>query len=318
MRNEKISIIVPIYNVEKYLKRCLDSIIEQTYTNLEIILIDDGSRDNSGNICDEYAKCDSRIKVMHKQNGGVSSSRNAGLSLATGCFIGFVDPDDYISKDMYTILYDELAKNDADISMCGYKSFSDEKTTFQTSSSTDMYTNIEAIKKLVFDNVFTSHLWNKLYKRELFIDLKFPENRSIYEDVSVIYKLFDRAKKIVYNKSVQYGYFQRQESLVGRISEKKMLDSIDAVNERYAYLADKYPEHENIFYVSRVFSSLIFNFVLARDKNIKLYNSEFMLKEYNENITVKLSFINKIKLKYLAALILLKINRKLFYKVFSR
>lgn len=118
---ELISIIVPVYNVEQYLDDCLISIINQTYKNLEIILIDDGSTDKSGKICDEYAKKDSRIIVIHKENGGVSSARNAGLRIAKGAYIGFVDPDDWIAEDMYEVLYSNAKKYDADVSVCKYK-----------------------------------------------------------------------------------------------------------------------------------------------------------------------------------------------------
>ena len=118
---ELISIIVPVYNVEQYLDDCLISIINQTYKNIEIILIDDGSTDKSGKICDEYAKKDSRIIVIHKENGGVSSARNAGLRIAKGAYIGFVDPDDWIAEDMYEVLYSNAKKYDADVSVCKYK-----------------------------------------------------------------------------------------------------------------------------------------------------------------------------------------------------
>lgn len=120
MKEDLISIIVPVYKVENYLSKCLDSMICQTYKNIEIILVDDGSPDNSGKICDDYAKKDSRIKVIHKENGGLSDARNAGLKIATGKYIGFVDSDDYISVEMYEKLYNQAKKEDADIACCNY------------------------------------------------------------------------------------------------------------------------------------------------------------------------------------------------------
>ncbi len=116
-QNELITIVVPVYNVEKYLDRCIRSIQAQTYKNLEIILIDDGSEDQCGEICDQYAESDERITVIHKENGGLSSARNAGIDIAAGCYIGFVDSDDYIHPDMYGILYDSMKRNDADIAV---------------------------------------------------------------------------------------------------------------------------------------------------------------------------------------------------------
>lgn len=317
MKNELISIIVPIYNVEKFLNKCIESIIGQTYKNIEIILVDDGSKDGSGLICDEYAKKDRRIKVVHQPNGGVSSARNTGLREATGEYIGFVDPDDYISENMYTLLYNRLTETSADISMCGYKCYFDKQVEFTANGDVKEYTNIEVIEKLIFDDIFTSHLWNKLYRKELFARVEFPIDR-IYEDVSVIYKIFDNAKKIIYDNSIQYAYYQRPESLCNSISYKKMGNYVQAIEERYEYLLNKYNERKELLYASRVYSSMIFNYIVAKDKNIELYNSDILVNDYKNNIEFKLKFIGKIKTKYLIALLILKLNRKLFYKFFSK
>ena len=189
---DKISIIVPFYNVEKYAPKCIESIINQTYTNLEIILVDDGSPDTCGKICDDYALKDGRIKVIHKKNAGLSDARNVGIKEATGKYIGFVDGDDYIEKDMYKYLYNLIKENNADISICGVEevyedgSIQDEKA----KESIEILSKEDAIKELLLDKKVRSHAWDKLYKRELFENIEYPYGRKM-EDIATTYKLFD-------------------------------------------------------------------------------------------------------------------------------
>lgn len=316
-KKELISIIVPIYNVEEYLEKCIESIIKQTYENLEIILVDDGSTDNSGKICDIYAKKDERIKTIHRENSGVSVTRNIGLENCNGEYIGFVDPDDYISPTMYEILYDTLKRNNADISMCSYQCFDSEKIEFTKSNNEISYNKNEALKELILDKDITSHLWNKLYKKDLFNEVSFPINK-IYEDVGTIYFVLEKANLIIYNKSIQYAYFQRSTSLCNSISEKKMNNYIEMIDDRYKYLKSNFKELEEILNISRIQSSLIFNYIVAKDKNKELFNSQLLVNDYNKNIKIKFNLVKYMKLKYIMALIILKINRNLFYKIFSR
>ena len=177
-----ISVIVPIYKVEKYLHKCIDSILAQTYTNLEIILVDDGSPDNCGKICDEYAAKDSRIKVIHQPNGGLSAARNAGLDIATGDYIGFVDSDDYIAPDMYEKLYNALVKNDADMAICDYQRFGNELPYDEMSLTTEVITGLQAMEKqnTVINCSFVV-AWSKLYKSFIFSNVRFPVGK-INED----------------------------------------------------------------------------------------------------------------------------------------
>lgn len=311
-----ISIIVPIYNVDKYLKKCIDSLLNQTYKNLEIILVDDGSTDNSGKICDEYSKRDNRIIVFHQKNSGVSTTRNKGLEISTGEYIGFVDPDDYISPIMYDVLYNILKQSSADISMCDYECFDSESINFCESKDFIIYDKKQALCELVLDRNITSHLWNKLYKSELFDGIKFPENK-IYEDVGTIYLVIEKANKIIHNKSVLYAYYQRPTSLCNTISENRISNYIEMVNNRYNYLLLKFPELKKVLQCSRIKSSLVFNFVIAKDKNIKLFNSKIIIDDFKENIKIKLIILKYIELKFILALLILKINRNLFYKIFS-
>lgn len=190
-----VSVIVPVYKVEPYLRRCIDSIIGQTYRNLEIILIDDGSPDNCGAICDEYVLRDSRIKVIHKENGGLSSARNAGLDIATGKYIGFVDSDDYIASQMYERLVITIIANDADIVFCSYF---DEIAPGETKSGYVVDTSLSTSEyqdQMRFCMTGTE-VWSRLFRSNLFDGIRFPHGKR-YEDFIIMPVLYDKAKKIV-------------------------------------------------------------------------------------------------------------------------
>ena len=223
--NELLSIIIPVYNVEKYLEKCIDSIINQTYTNLEIILVDDGSTDNCGNICDEYAKKDNRIKLIHKENGGTSDARNEGLKISTGEYIGFVDSDDYIEPNMYEEMINNIKKNNADIVICSYNNTNNKKRQRKVNKKRYSYINNdeieiinkeEAVSKLFFDDSCRGFLWNKLYKRDMLYNDKklilFDDNIKILEDLLYNYIVFQNADRVVFNHNRFYNYVQREDS----------------------------------------------------------------------------------------------------------
>ena len=237
-----ISVIVPVYNVETYLNECVDSILRQTYKNLEIILVDDGSTDNSGAICDEYAKKDSRIKVFHKENGGASTARNYGIDQANGEFLGFVDSDDYIEKELYELLMESLVKNNADVSACGYISFRDgsnEKEERIDFYGGEVFTSESFAKILSLEKNGAAVIspCNKLYKREVFSKIRYPEGQA-YEDPYVITDIFDSIEKFVFVKKALYYYRQRQGSIVHSISAKS-LDEMDAWLKRLYWFSDR-------------------------------------------------------------------------------
>ena len=203
-----ISIIVPAYNVEDYLPRCLDSIIDQTYPNIEIVLVDDGSTDSTGKICDEYAIKDSRIKVIHRVNGGLSAARNSGLELANGDYIGFVDSDDYIDANMYASLNKYMEQFGADIANCGYyeigdnafkRSFTGEITELDGEEALQIYALEEN------DKYISNSVWNKLFKKEILDGLRFVEGRSC-EDLVFTGQALSKAKKVVYIDTPYYYY----------------------------------------------------------------------------------------------------------------
>lgn len=248
-----VSVIVPIYNVEPYLKRAVDSICNQTYSNLEIILVDDGSPDNCGKICDEYAALDARIKVIHKENGGLSDARNAGLDVAGGEYIAFIDSDDYIAADYVAVLLDALQKNDADVAMCSYAltSSKDIDEAVFDCSDTDDHTRDDSVevcdRKELLSNLYDANhrdatyfivSWNKIYKASLWDGIRFPKGK-IHEDEATTYRIYDRAKKGVYLHRPLYGYFSAPDSITRSSFNLKRLDWMDALTDRITFFEEK-------------------------------------------------------------------------------
>ena len=221
-----ISVIVPIYKVEPYLRRCVDSILAQKYRNLEIILVDDGSPDDCPQICDEYAAQDERIKVIHKANGGLSSARNAGLDIASGNWVSFIDSDDWIEPDMYEILLRNAINTNAEISVGGvndevvYKdAVTVTKTTYHGVLKTETLSPAEAMARY-----FTTSwaAWDKIYRKELFQTIRFPVG-EINEDEAIVLELLDSCTTIVYTNQVFYHYIHRTQSITtSTFSEKKL------------------------------------------------------------------------------------------------
>ena len=244
-----ISVIVPIYGVEKYLNKCVESIVCQTYRELEIILVDDGSLDNCGAICDEWAKKDKRIKVVHKENGGLSDARNAGLPIATGELISFIDSDDYIEPTFFETLYNVMQQSGADIAECGTRYVSENGEELKIRASQDgEFDTITALKKLINEQGLYQTVWNKLYRREVIDGILFAKGKY-NEDEFWTYKVFDRAKKIVSVEQSLYNYLQRGSSIIGVGYNIRRLDGLDALYERMQYLS-KYEELKNLLYQS--------------------------------------------------------------------
>lgn len=261
MENDLISIVVPIYNTQDYLKECIESIINQTYKNLEIILVDDGSTDNSGKICDEFAENDNRIKAYHKKNGGFSDTRNYGISKATGKFIEFVDSDDMMSPKMVEILYDKITKSDADIALCSHfvlkgSKYKQDATDGKTINYTNMndvvinsqnddiiYTGLEATKEFLLDDKIRAYVWNKMFKRSLFDEIRFDVGR-VYEDQLITPKLFLKAKKVVYSDIPLYFYRQREGSFMQSVTTEKKLKYINVALDMNKYVLDNVKDNE--------------------------------------------------------------------------
>lgn len=237
----KISVIVPIYKVEPYLRKCLDSIQGQTYRNLEIILVDDGSPDGCGAICDEYAARDTRFTVIHKANGGLSSARNAGLDVATGDWIGGVDGDDWIESDMFEYLLAGVLEHGGDIAVCGwYEDVGDE---FKRCGPNEVlrFDWEQGLREILSDGTLRSFFWNKLYRRELWQDIRFPLGRT-YEDVAVMYRLYEKAQSSVYLPEPKYHYVSRMDSITKVGTLKSGFDCFAANKERYEDLYKRRPQ----------------------------------------------------------------------------
>ena len=230
-----ISIITPVYNVEQYLQQCIESIILQDFQNWELILVDDGSTDKSGAICDEYALKEARIRVLHKENTGQADSRNVALQLAKADLIGFVDSDDWIESDMYSVLYHTLIEEQADIAICGY--FQDYKDVSEASCTTGevvVYNQDEALNLILEDKVIKSFLWDKLFRREVITDL-LPKS-YYYEDYATLFKWFINANKIAFCQKPEYHYRQRKGSTDHDADPRKKYHFFVAEQESYNYL----------------------------------------------------------------------------------
>lgn len=254
---KKVTVVVPVYNVSNYLEKCIDSIINQTYKKLEIILVDDGSTDNSGAICDDFASKDKRIKVIHKENGGLSDARNFGIDIATGEYIVFVDSDDYIALDMIEFLYNSLESNEADISTCLYQNFYDGEDVLESDDNISyVCSNTEALEKMLYQQDCTTSAWGKLYKTSLFDGIRYPKGK-ICEDLDTTYLLFSKANKIVINTAKKYFYLQRETSIINSEFNPKRMDALKFAKNETDYIIKN---HLEIFKsaVNREFMEAIF------------------------------------------------------------
>lgn len=222
-----ISIIVPVYNVEAYLAKCVDSILAQTYTNLEIILVNDGSSDGCGRICDEYAKQDKRIKVIHKQNGGLSDARNVAIDVATGEFITFIDSDDYVTDDYIMTLYSLIKKYECKVSIALYNTFVEgsKPKVVNRVYREDCQTNIKAIEEMFYQEKYDTASWAKLYHSSLFATgIRYPKG-IVYEDLATTYLLIFQSDKVAFCNRRIYNYLLRRDSIEGSSFSSKKMDS---------------------------------------------------------------------------------------------
>ena len=239
MEQQKISVIVPVYKVEAFLDRCVQSIANQSYRNLEIILVDDGSPDNCPAMCDAWAEKDSRIKVVHKQNGGLSDARNAGMAIATGEFMGFVDSDDWIAPDMYQHLYDLLEADGSDIAACGVEMVWEDGTPSRilTKSGCCVLDREEAMQAIIEESWLKQPVWYKLYKTALIRDIPFPVGKY-HEDVFWSYQAVARAQKVSISDKNGYYYFQRSGSIMGEGYSLRRLDAVEAKYQMLSFVRE--------------------------------------------------------------------------------
>ncbi len=243
--NGLVSIIVPVYNVEKYLDRCIKSIVKQTYNNLEIVLVDDGSQDQCPQICDWWAEKDKRIKVVHKSNGGLSDARNAGMEIATGDYIAFVDSDDWIEEDLYRILLDAIKATNSDIACCKFRrigeNFKQASSMANDSGAYELFDTKESLLELITENKIQQVVWNKLYRKNVISDIEFAVGKC-NEDDFWTYQVLGKAYRVVSVDVTGYYYWQRNNSIMGVSYSPRRLDAVEAKICRQVYLEKYFPE----------------------------------------------------------------------------
>jgi glycosyltransferase involved in cell wall biosynthesis len=238
-KKKLISVIVPVFNAERYLEKCLDSITGQSYRHLEIILVDDGSKDKSGEICDRYAAKDRRIKVIHRENGGLSAARNTGLDIATGDYYGFADSDDWLDSDMYQFLQQNLASTGADIAVSGFfRTFDKFEEPNDRSHTRRVMKRAKALDLLLQDRLLQNYYWCKLYKKELFNGIRLPEGRT-FEDAFTQHLIFEKARRVVLHNIPKYHYLIRNDSISGALQGFLNEDCHEAFYERVRYFLAK-------------------------------------------------------------------------------
>lgn len=303
MQEELITIIVPIYNVEKFLPNCIESLIHQTYQNLEILLIDDGSTDSCKEISDEYAKKYSNIFAYHKENGGLSDARNYGVSKAKGKYICFVDSDDYVNEKYCEVLYKNIINANADISICGFLRVSDtcvkEECIYEDEEVKLYEKNIDKQRNILNElNEKTTVAWNKLYRKEVWNEFKYPVGK-LNEDEFVIHHILDKCGKVIYTNLKLYYYYQRPNSIMNSKYNEKRLDVVEAFCNRLNFYKNKKQYNELVPRAYVVFMKMIIeHHKLAKESN-KVNICNMMITRYNREYdkTINKVLENKDKLQ---------------------
>ena len=282
-----ISIIVPCYKVEKYLPKCIDSIINQSYKNLEIFLVDDGSPDNTGQICDDYAVKDNRVKVIHKTNGGLSDARNAAINAAIGDYILFIDSDDIVAENHVEHLYNMIRKTNSDIAIDIIQPFYEGSEpiidTLQGKQEA-VYNADEILKKMFYQKELDTSAYVKLFKSNLFKDIRFPKG-WLYEDLATIYRLIQRSKKIVFSNYKSYYYLIRNNSIEGKPFHPQKFEScINVINQLESDSKDM--SHEVKRALDSRITSLAFHILIEIPAKNKYYRNKLfdIIKKKRKNV----------------------------------
>jgi glycosyltransferase involved in cell wall biosynthesis len=299
-----ISVVVPIYNVEQYLSRCLKSVINQTYKNLQIILINDGSTDKSLSICLEYKENDKRIIIVNQENGGLAKARNVGIEAATGDYIVFIDSDDYIANTYIESLYGLLIENDADIAICGYKKTTIDNEKSDGYNEMTIYNGRELVREIYdLDMVKLMVAWNKMFKLSAFKDRRFPVG-MLYEDFVLMIKMLYDADRVVVTDEKLYFYYQREYSITNQKFTKKHLDCLLQIKEKLDFFRERKEVklQENCI---QEYEVMALKYYYLCKKHIKDSENEqkFILKSYAEKYREMLKATN------------IKMSRKIFMVV---
>ena len=319
MGNELISIIVPVYKVEKYLEKCVKSILKQTYTNLEVILVDDGSPDKCGQLCDELAKIDDRIIVFHKENGGLSDARNYGVERANGEYIGFVDSDDYIHESMYEELYKAIKKSGTFIAECGvtrvYKNIL--RPHYEGEDYFLVLDREGYLKEYLENKRLYGSAWCKLIHKDLAKKIKFPTGK-IYEDAFYTLELLKNVDKYTLISGNYYYYYIRENSITTRPFSSKDMDYIEIMNQIEDYTLSNFPTFKEQLLVRLSFAYIsIFNQLLEVD-DYKTKKEYKILKDKLKDNYFKVLVNKKVPKNLKVAILLLSINERLYKFVLSK
>ena len=310
----KISVIIPVYNVEQYLEKCLDSILNQTYKNIEIILVNDGSIDKSGLICDEYSRKYNNIKVFHKENGGVSSARNLGIDNATGQYLAFIDPDDYIDVNMYEILVEKIVETNSDIAMCSFVYVKENENIVEDNSDETLVFDKEEVLRRYYTAIKpfnASFLFNKLFKKELFKEVRLDTELIIQEDTEVLLRIFNNISSIVYVGIPLYFYLIREGAATeGKISKGKLTTDI-SLFKIYKYTEENLPKYKSNALANYVM--YYFNIIVEIIKNYEEYGEYYgiLVKRFRKNY-IRLLLDKNIMIKYKIHGALILLNKKLY------
>ena len=312
-----ISVIVPVYNVQTYLEKCLNSIINQSYKDLEIILVNDGSTDGCGDICNKYAILDKRIKVIHQKNAGLSDARNSGLKIATGEYIAFLDSDDWVDKELYETLYNEINRHDADIAICRYKYSYNEQEELVKLGNSEIYSNLEILESMYtkdYGQIIVA--WNKLYKREVFQNMYYPKGK-IHEDEFLTPFILYKAKKIVFVEDELIYYRQTNNSIMNSKFSINRLDKLEALAYRMSFFKK---EGLKSLYDKTVIAKLEcimeYYYIIVNSDIIDQREKEIFIEILNNRLKEDASFrFKSLPLKQSLKKLIFEINPKLYKKI---
>lgn len=321
----KVSIVVPIYKVEKYLQRCLDSIISQTYKNLEVILVDDESPDNSGQICEEYAAKFPYIKVIHQKNKGLSGARNSGTKVATGDYVTYIDADDFVTSEYVEYLMNLIELYDADVSIASFVYQYDNKPLKECRKTgySECLSPVQALRRMNYNQGMSVTAWAKMYKRELVLRYPYPVGR-LYEDTATTYKIIGDCRKVAYGNRQIYYWIQRTDSIMHSKFSEKQYDGVLSASEQLEYVRQRYPEAESAAkyrYAAKCVELLTLSFqngVGHREfKRLRKYAAPFtktVINDPNAKQTLKLRLLS-MRIGYYPARVIFWIHEKIKQKI---
>lgn len=288
MQEELISIIIPVYNAERYINRTIESVIGQTYSNWELLLVNDGSTDASKKICDELARQDERIRVFHIPNSGAAIARNIGIEKSLGKYICFIDSDDIVSRDYVLFLYNNLINLKVDMMICGYRKVYQLDKAFTNNNRIDVHiwSKEDALEELLYRKSFTSGPWCKLVRTDVVRNNPFPEGK-LYEDQGCVYKWIAASEKIGYNNAIHYLYLMHEDSCQHSDFDIRKMNHVEFSQEIVRFINDKYPKVQNAA-VNRLFTSAVIIFrLIPRGKYQKEYEYLKRIISESRGIVVK-------------------------------